>query len=124
MKAAWLLFAMLVAGCAELGALAPDNAIGTYRGAVMGRGYCPSQAGVLTVNIAKSAAYGDWQFQQPNLQAQFGLGWVYGSGFLSSRRAPQGGMEYVGGYCAPDGSSLAARIDTGACIYNGVLLRT
>ena len=123
MKIGWLLPALFLTGCTGLGVLAPDYAIGIYRGAVMARGACASPAAELTVTIAKSSAYGDWYIEQTNIRAPFAGGWVYDAGFLASRRAPQDGMEYVGGQFVADGSALDARIDTNTCTYNGTLAR-
>ena len=122
----WIpLLPLVLTGCVNIGALAPDYAIGTYRGAVLGRGgLCAAPAGELTVNIAKSATYGDWYFEQPNARAQFGLGWVYDVGFFSSHVVGPARVDYVGGYFTQGGTALDARIDTGTCIYNGILLRT
>ena len=123
MKKVWVVSAILLTGCTGLGATAPDYAIGTYRGAVIGRGSCALPAAELTVNIAKWSAYGDWYFEQQNVRAQFLGGWVYSDGFLAGRRAPQGGMEYVGGSFVSDGSALDVRIDTGTCSYRGALAK-
>ena len=121
----WIpLLSLVLTGCSGIGALAPDYAIGTYRGAVIGRGICAAPAAELTVNIAQSATYGDWYFELQNARAQFGLGWVYGDGFFSSRVVGPTRIEYVGGYFVQGGSALDARIDTGGCIYNGILPRT
>ena len=118
-----LLFALT--GCTGIGALAPDYAIGTYHGTVLARGgLCAAPAGELTVNIAKSATYGNWYFEPQNVQAQFGLGWVYDVGFFSSHVAGPARVDYVGGYFVQGGTALDARIDTGTCVYNGVLLKT
>ena len=123
MKVVLQLPALLIAGCSGLGSVAPDYAIGTYRGAVIGRGTCTSAAAELTVSIAKASASGDWYIEQQNIRAQFVAGWVYSAGFLASHRASQGGMEYVSGYFTPDGAALDARIETGTCTNTGSLLR-
>ena len=124
MKKLWLVAVLLLTGCAGLGATAPDYAVGTYSGAVVGRGSCAFPAAELTVRIAKSSAYGDWYNEQQNIRVQFTNGWVYSNGFLGERRASLGGIEYVGGYFASGGSALDVRIDTGSCSYRGSIGRT
>ena len=124
MRTVWFLPALWLAGCTGLGAVAPNYAVGTYRGAVIGSGSCNSPAVDLTVSISKWSAYGDWYVEQQNLRAQFLGGWVYDAGFLASRRVPQGGLDYVGGNFVSGGSSMDVRIDTGACTYSGSIART
>jgi hypothetical protein len=118
-----LLLALVLAGCYP-GPLAPDYARGTYQGAMTSTGSCPSRAAQLTVTIAKYSAFGDWFPEQRNVRTQFACAWVNQIGFFSSRRPPEGGMEYVVGYFAKDGSALDAKIDAGACSYTGRITRT
>jgi hypothetical protein len=114
--------ALVLAGCYP-GPLAPDYALGTYQGAIAGTGSCPSRAAQLTVTIANYSAFGDWYPEQQNDRTQFACAWVNQIGFFSSRRPPEGGMEYVVGYFAKDGSALDAKIDAGACSYAGRISR-
>ena len=118
-----LLLALVLAGCYP-GPLAPDYARGTYQGAMTSTGSCPSRAAQLTVTITKYSAFGDWFPEQRNDRTQFACAWVNQIGFFSSRRPPEGGMEYVVGYFAKDGSALDAKIDAGACSYTGRITRT
>jgi hypothetical protein len=115
--------ALVLAGCYP-GPLAPDYALGTYQGAIAGTGSCPSRAAQLTVIIAKYSAFGDWHPEQQDARTQFACAWVNQIGFFSSRRPLEGGMEYVVGYFAKDGSALDAKIDAGACSYAGRISRT
>jgi hypothetical protein len=117
-----LLLGLILAGCYR-GPLAPDYALGTYQGAMIGRGSCPSEAAQLTVTVVKYSAFGDWYPEQQNLRTQFACAWVNQTGFFSSRRPPDGGMEYVIGHFAKDGSALDAEINAGACSYTGRILR-
>jgi hypothetical protein len=114
--------ALVLTGCYP-GPLAPDHALGTYQGAMAGTGSCPSRAAQLTVTVAKYSAFGDWHPEQQNGRTQFACAWVNQIGFLSSRRSPEGSMEYVVGYFAKDGSALDAKIDAGACNYAGRISR-
>jgi hypothetical protein len=114
--------ALVLAGCYP-GPLAPDYALGTYQGAIAGTGSCPSRAAQLTVTIANYSAFGDWYPEQQNDRTQFACAWVNQIGFFSSRRAPEGSMEYVVGYFAKDGSALDAKINAGACSYAGRISR-
>jgi hypothetical protein len=114
--------ALVLTGCYP-GPLAPDHALGTYQGAMAGTGSCPSRAAQLTVTIAKYSAFGDWYPEQQNDRTQFACAWVNQTGFFSSRRPPEGGMEYVVGYFAKDGYALDAKIDAGACSYTGRISR-
>jgi hypothetical protein len=123
MKKVSLVPMLLMTGCAGLGVTAPDYAIGTYRGAVIGRGLCILPAAELTVNVAKWSAYGDWYFEQQNIHERFLDGGVDSGGFLWGRRTPPYGMVYVGGYFTPDGSALDVRIDTHSCSYRGSIAR-
>jgi hypothetical protein len=75
------------------------------------------------VTVAKYSAFGDWYPEQQNDRTQFACAWVNQTGFFSSRRPPQGTMEYVIGYFAKDGSALDAKIDAGACSYTGRISR-
>jgi hypothetical protein len=122
MKIGWLSLALLTTGCVGIGALAPDYAIGSYRGAVIARGACAAPGADLTVSIGPSSASGDLYFEQQNIRARFGDGWVDDAGFLSSRRTPDG-MEYVSGYFVDNGAALDATIDTRTCTYVGTLVR-
>jgi hypothetical protein len=124
MKLSILVTAVMLGGCYGSGALAPDYALGTYRGSVIGRGTCPSPAAQLTVNVTTSSAYGDWYFEQRGIRIRFTDGWVHDAGFLSSIRTPEQRNEYVSGLFTPDGSAIDANIDTGSCLYTGRLLRT
>ena len=113
-----LLLALVLTGCYP-GPPAPDYAIGTYQGAMTSTGSCPSRAAQLTVTVAKYSALGDWYTKHQNDRTQFACAWVNQIGFFSSRRPPEGDMEYVVGYFAKDGSALDAKIDVGACSYTG-----
>jgi len=124
MKRILLVQLLLLTGCAGLGTTAPGYAIGTYKGALIGRGSCTFPAADITLNVAKWSAYGDWYFEQQNVRGQFVDGWVNSEGFLWGRRLPQVGMVYVGGFFASDGSEVDARIDTESCSYRGSLPRT
>ena len=122
MRIGTLLFALVLAGC-YTEPLAPDYALGTYRGTVVGGGSCPSPTAELTVNVAKYSAFGDWYAQRQNLHTQLACAWVNQIGFFSSRRPSQGRLEYVIGYFANDGAALDARIDAGTCSYTGRISR-
>jgi hypothetical protein len=124
MKIAWLGLTMMAAGCTQIGAMAPNYAIGTYSGAVIASGACPTPAAELTVGIELTAANGNWYFEQQNVQAQFGDGWVNPGGFVASRYATGGGMEYVYGTFVNGGTAIDATIDMRGCLYFGRIMRT
>ena len=124
MRIGALLLSLVVAGCFGPGPLAPNYALGTYQGAAAGGSSCPSPAAELTVTIVKYSAFGDWYLEQQNARTQFACAWVNQTGFFSSHDAPQGGIEYVIGYFANDGSEIDARIDAGNCSYIGRLSRS
>jgi hypothetical protein len=122
MRIKTLLFALVLAGCYSE-PLAPDYALGTYRGTVIGGGSCLSPAAELTVTVVKHSAFGDWYPEQQNLRAQFACAWVNEIGFFAARRSSLGGLEYVFGYFAKDGSALDATIDVDTCRYTGMISR-
>jgi hypothetical protein len=123
MKLGWLFLALVVGGCTQIGAQAPNYAIGTYRGAVIGRGACRAPAADLTVTIGTTSVSGNWYFEQDNVVVPFGTGWVHDAGYLSSRHDSAGGMEFLTGYYVGGGAAVTATIDDHSCIYSGTLAR-